>query len=69
MGGCENERADFNQKADHLFLPSEFGDSRPISNLFFVHGHAPSQFPRASTRQTPDTHKLNSFRCRQFPKQ
>jgi hypothetical protein len=48
MGRCENERADFNQKADPPLLPSEFGDSRPNSIDLFsptVTRSCHSQFP------------------------
>ena len=70
MGRCENERADFNQKADHPFLPSEFGDSRPNSIFFRPRSHVTPNFPRASRpsrlrpRQIPSVNNTqNSFRC------
>ena len=65
MGRSQNERADFNQKADHPFLPSEFGDRRPNSIFFRPRSHA-SQFPRASRPGSSVSFRVsshtNSFR-------
>jgi hypothetical protein len=58
MGRCENERADFNQKADHLFLPSEFGDSRPV--LAILNSHVLHGRFRPRQRQIPNPGLDNS---------